>query len=358
MTQRWKARFYDGESARETPIEVELTPQGLAISRDGERDLWPYAEITMEQGYYAGEVVRLDRAGQIVVVPDRAFLEQAKHFAPQFAPRTADPKMGRSIAALVLAATAVLTLIVVGLVLARPAIESAAADLVPVSFEERLGAMAYSEYAPRQTVCTDAELQREVEKVLERLVRASGQDRYTFQIRIVDNRAVNALAAPAGHLVVFSGLLKITDSPDELAGVLAHEVQHVLQRHTTKSIVRSAGVAALLSILTGDISGVLHIAGQLGSLSFARGDEEEADRKGMELLQQARLDPKAMVRVYEKLQREGTDMPGALRYLSTHPNTGDRVRILGELAKRANYQPVASEGRERWGALRGRCRSK
>src|SRR5207248_840587 len=80
---------------------------------------------------------------------------------------------------------------------------------------------------------------------------------YTFRVAVVNSSIVNAVAAPGGHVILFRGLLERTDSAEELAGVLAHEVEHVLHRHVTRAIFQQASTGVLMAALVGDVSGVV-----------------------------------------------------------------------------------------------------
>ena len=111
--------------------------------------------------------------------------------------------------------------------------------------------------------------------------------------------AINAFAAPGGQVVILRGLLEKTASPEQLAGVLAHELQHVYQRHTTRAILEQTATTFLLSAISGDLSGGLawglEGARTLGSLHYSRTHEREADIEGLRMMQAARLDPAAMI---------------------------------------------------------------
>ena len=153
---------------------------------------------------------------------------------------------------------------------------------------------------------------------------------------IVNSGIVNAVAAPGGNIIVFRGLLERTESAEELAGVLAHEVEHVLHRHVTRAIFQQASTGILMAALVGDVSSVvaygLEGARTLGDLQMSRGAESEADREGMRLLQTAGIDTAGMITFFEKLsarERGGDIVP---RYLRTHPTTAERIATLRTLA--------------------------
>jgi len=157
---------------------------------------------------------------------------------------------------------------------------------------------------------------------------------------------------------VFRGLLENTRGADELAGVLAHELEHVLHRHTTRAIIQHTSTGLLLAALTGDMTGPLayglESARVLGQLQYSRQAEEEADRDGMKLLLAAKVSPDGMIGFFENLAREGQERV-ALKYLSTHPNTGDRVAALRALAAGAPHPATPLLPAEDWNDIRAIC---
>jgi len=159
--------------------------------------------------------------------------------------------------------------------------------------------------------------------------------RYTFRVSVINDTVVNAFAAPGGYLVLFRGLLELAESPEELAGVVAHEMQHVLLQHGTQSVLRQIPLQLITATITADAGLAGHVAGTaavLGALRYSRKDEEEADREGLRMLEAAGVDPRGMMTFMERMESRGGDMPRFAAYLSTHPRTGDRVRSLEGLA--------------------------
>ncbi|MCB6184473.1 M48 family metallopeptidase [Leeia sp. TBRC 13508] len=153
---------------------------------------------------------------------------------------------------------------------------------------------------------------------------------YQYQFYINNDPSINAFAIPGGVIVVNTGLIKASDSAEELAGVLAHEVQHVELRHSLKGMVKDLGLQALMQFAWGDYSGALpaQMAKDLSQLSFSRSQEEEADLRGFDLLVNKQINPKGMVSIYEKLEKDGGKP--AVTLLSTHPDTKTRVLQLKE----------------------------
>jgi predicted Zn-dependent protease len=170
---------------------------------------------------------------------------------------------------------------------------------------------------------------------------------------------VNAFAAPGGYIVLFRGLLDLTDSAEELAGVLAHEVQHILQRHVTRLLLEHASTGLLLAALTGDVSGTVVFALEgarlLGTLQHSRQHETEADTAGLRMLVAANIDPAGMVSLFARLRTAGQQVPDVLQYLSTHPDTAQRIATLKALAAQTSHPFVKLLPHYDWQDMRRIC---
>lgn len=336
----WAAHYLDGRSAARHAAAVRIMPGGLEITltASGARVWWPYEGVRQTQGFYAGEQVRLERGEEALQLGDLAFLHALRAAAPATRRAVHDPARRRHRVQLVaLAAVAAVTAAVALYQWGLPAAARVAASRVPVSWEEALGRAVVEYVAPASRRCLDPERQARIDAVVTALVRPLGSQPYTFRVAVLDTPAVNALAAPGGYIVVFRGLLDRTESAEELAGVLAHEIQHVRHRHATQAIFRQASAGVLMAALVGDVSGVMAFglegARALADLGHSRSAEDEADRDGMLLLHAARIDPAGMLAFYESMRAsDGGAAPGVMRYLSTHPAIGERVARLRALA--------------------------
>jgi predicted Zn-dependent protease len=159
--------------------------------------------------------------------------------------------------------------------------------------------------------------------------------------------------------VIFHGLLERTGTPEELAGVIAHELQHILRRHTTRAVIQDVGTGLLLMAVTGDVTGPLayglEAARVLGELRYSRRAEEEADVEGMKMLLAARVDPAGLIAFFEKMQKEEGAQPKALTYLSSHPMPDERIARLKSLAATGTGASEPVLPGEDWPALTKRC---
>jgi beta-barrel assembly-enhancing protease len=364
MQTDWEGYYLDGRTAVRHRAAVRLFRTGLQITTEsGLTALWPYGEVRQTQGFYAGQEVRLERGGQlpeVLLVRDANFLANVQRVAPDAARRFHDPSRRR----IRMGLTALAAVAVIGITAALyfwgvPGLASVVAPRVPPSWEEHLGRTVSDHLAPEAKRCTEPTRTQAIQEITATLLAPVRDPRYTFRVTVVDDPSVNALAAPGGYVVVFRGLLEQTQSADELAGVLAHEFQHILLRHATRALLRHASTSLLLAGLTGDMSGAmvygLEGARILGELRYSRRDEEEADREGLRMLLAAGLDPSGMIAFFETLRKQqgkGLILP---QYLSTHPSTDKRVERLRSLAPPAKSIPVRLLPGRDWRDIRNIC---
>ena len=198
------------------------------------------------------------------------------------------------------------------------------ANQVSMETEKKLGesvlkSISSSENFLKEGVAVDA-----IKKIGTQLTKGS---RYKYQWYVVKDDTINAFAAPGGIIIVNSGLIKKADSANEIAAVLAHEVQHVEQRHSLKNMLHSAGVASVVLLVLGDANAVMMImAQQVSQQYFSRKVEADADLKGAQLLTKTHIDPSGMPSFLKKLAAEYKDLDNTPEWLSSHPETIQRIK--------------------------------
>lgn len=212
---------------------------------------------------------------------------------------------------------------------------------IPVQWEQKLGETVYQDFLTKETVLKEGPAVTAVQDMIQRMTARIPNNPYTFQVSVVQSPVVNAFALPGGYVVVFTGLMKKAESGEEVAGVLSHELNHVLQRHGMERIVRTMGLAAVVSILVGDQQGLIGLARQLGmelaTLKFGREQETEADVTGIRLLHDARIAPDGMIRFFERLSEKDKER---VELFSTHPMSAARAeRLKAELAALPKQTP-------------------
>lgn len=166
-----------------------------------------------------------------------------------------------------------------------------------------------------------------------RLLDALGPSEYDHHIWVVQNEEINAITLPGGYILVYSGLIAFSDSPEEVAAVIAHELGHVEKRHVVSRLVKEFGLQLLFSALTGgDAVLVGELSRSMVSNMFNRKQEEEADAFSWDLLSEAGIDPRVLATFFRKLEEENPSGADELEILSTHPHNRARIRATLERA--------------------------
>jgi beta-barrel assembly-enhancing protease len=156
--------------------------------------------------------------------------------------------------------------------------------------------------------------------------------KYPVHISVIQSKEINAFALPGGKIFIYSGIIEKMHSHEELVALLGHEVTHVVNQHSLKSMFRTAASSLLIAALFGDISGisagVLTQANEFKQLSYSRDLETEADNNGFQLMLNNKVNPKGMLNLLQLLKEEGKEMPELMKYLSTHPDTDSRIKNI------------------------------
>ena len=356
MTGTWSARFSDGLTAESRPAQVRIAAGRVSVRTPEGRSLaeWPLERLALCEEVYANGPVRLrtdDGSEARLTVEGPGFIEALSAVAPQLGRARVRGTTGVRI----LGWGAVLLAVVAGLFFGIPRLAGPIAALLPLEWEERLGAAVIEQVADEGERCTTPQADAALAGLVTRLTAEQGLP-YRFEVRILDRDEINAFAAPGGQLVIFKGLIAFAENGEELAGVVAHEVAHIAQRHPTEGLVRSLGLSFALGAVFGDFAGVGAALGEVGatliSLSHGRAAERAADRTGVRLLREAGIDSRGLAAFFARLQAEGDEFPAQLALLSTHPLHADRVGAITTLAEPGSsaFSP------EEWKALRLACR--
>ncbi len=241
--------------------------------------------------------------------------------------------------ALIGSITGVMVLLLVTLLLSARALLLAA---IPPSWEATVGDTVYESLEGGLDHDVDPALEAFVRQIGARLLAARPEQPYEFEFHVVRDETVNAFALPGGTVIVHTGLIADAGSPEEVAGVLGHELSHVLKRHSLRAAVDRLGTVAILGALLGDWSQV-HAALSLTQLKFSRDHETEADATGARLLYDAGIDPSGMPRFFARLAEEEGALASGLELLSTHPVSDERRAALESQIERLppkEYEPL------------------
>src|SRR5215472_13341887 len=170
-----------------------------------------------------------------------------------------------------------------------------------------------------------------IQQLGRRLVQYAPGEKWPYQFHVVNQKEINAFALPGGPLYVNVGTIQAADNEAQLAGVMSHELSHIIQRHSTRAATKQykaqVGLGILGAVLGGGIGGQLAGAGisfVAGSyfLKNSRQSEKEADLLGTDIMYDAGYDPIQLPKFFEKIEAEGSQGP---QFLSDHPNPGNRI---------------------------------
>lgn len=238
-----------------------------------------------------------------------------------------------------------------------PELGEASAVDVPPALERQIGEAQMNDIRQREpTYLDDAELGDYLNRLAARLLAAGNVREVEVRLFAIDNPTINAFAMFGGFIGINTGLVLAAQQESEVAGVLAHEIAHVTQRHLARQIAQQKQVALgsmvgiALAILAArsnaDVANAAlatsQAAGIQAQLGFSRDHEREADRIGFEMLQRAGFDPQGMVSFFQRLQRAGRVYENnAPVYLRTHPLTFERITDMEHRAAQLAPGPPA-----------------
>ena len=220
--------------------------------------------------------------------------------------------------------------------------------LVSASDEAQMGLSAFDQIKKEEKISKDPAANAQVQRVGKRIAQSVGRDipNAQWEFVVFDSPQVNAFALPAGKVGVYTGLLKLAGSDDELAAVMGHEIAHVSSRHgaeRTSQTYLVAGGAALAQFgmeaknvdptKRAAIMSAYGIAANLGAiLPYSRLHETEADRIGLRFAAGAGYDPRAAVTFWKKMAANSANQTKPPEWMSPHPSDQQRIKNLEELA--------------------------
>jgi beta-barrel assembly-enhancing protease len=224
------------------------------------------------------------------------------------------------------------------------------APLVPQSLERKLGDAMVGDFGGR--VCNGLGGQDALNAMVKRVEPGSAD----LKVRVVNIDMVNAVALPGGNILVFRGLLQEAKSPDELAGVIGHEIGHVRNRDVMQSLLRQMGLSILLGGANSDLGGSINT---LVASTYSRAAETNADGYSIRAMQRARVSPLATAQFFARLAEMEKSLgkaKSALGYLSSHPLSETREKAFRDShAKNAPLSPSLTP--QQWRVLVDSCKT-
>lgn len=344
-----EAVYFDGLSAARRAVALRFEAEALAVEdKDSGAALarWRYARLSSAERVKPGRLARLacaDAPTARLHVSDAAAIAELLRRAPQLA-RGGDELSWRGIALAAVLSIAALA----GFYLALPYAVRPLAKAIPLEWERGIGRQIADALTPARS-CHNEEGWDALNAILAPLMEASGLNERVLIGVFADERN-NAFAAPGAHIAVFHGLIAQAETPEEVAGVLAHELGHVIERHPTAALVRTSGLQALSGALFGEGVGstLAGAGGLLLALSYSREDERAADAIAAEILDRAGVSKQGLARFFERLAKESG--PALPAYVSTHPAPAARAARFADAPPR---EPILTPAQ--WQALKRIC---
>lgn len=356
---RVDARFFDGETARDHAVSAELVPEGLAIEGlEVSRRVWSLSGLVAISPIAAGHPARLGHdavPGARLVITDEAFLRELLQRAPHLGGGLNVRKAGRWAA--IIAACAVLTAGVLYLTLSYA--PQTLAFVLPESWRNTLGDQVEATLASGAKLCATSTSNMALAELASRVAQGD-PEAPLFELKVYDIDIVNAFALPGDRIVLTRKLIEAAGAPEEVAGVLAHEMGHVYHRHAEAQMVRAMGIELLLKVASGGGGDIGGFAGLLAILRYSRDAEREADSFALDQLKKVAIDPLGLKRFFERVMKlEGDrDSSGGIfgtvsDMMSTHPVTKERIDAIKPLPEGTPPRPVLTDAD--WASLKKIC---
>jgi Zn-dependent protease with chaperone function len=358
--------FFDGATTARHDVTVELAQDRLRIRAADGRALaeWPYDRL--ETIASPDDLLRLGQAGSPVLArlevrdPQLAAAIDERSLPVDRSGRS-ERRMRTKVVLWSLAATVSLLLVaVVGL----PLVATQLAPFIPYSLERKLGAAIDrqarasldSRHAGAAFECGNADNQKAGRAAFDKLMgqmETAAALPIPLKAVVARQAEANAFALPGGYMYVFEGLIDKAETPDELAGVIAHEIGHVAHRDGMRTVLQSSGLSLMFGMLLGDFVGggaVVLAAKTILKTSYSRDVEASADGYSVRLMRDIGGDARALGRVLSRI--DGGIHPGP-RILRDHPETRDRVAAIEAMAGAGATKPLLDKSE--WAALKTIC---
>ncbi len=346
----------DGRTAAAERVRVIPEEDGLRIVHidESREEFWPEDVLVTSGPLLKGHDTLLshrDRPGVRLHVPDPAL----SGILVRQVPRLGSRAHHRRILLPLVGAAMLVTAISAFLLLSDFSPSRIVAGMIPEKARIALGDMLARSLAGKGGFCDNPAGNRALEHIVRRLAGNIPGNARPYRVRVARMDIVNAFTVPGRQIVVSDRLVAMTDSAEELAGVIAHEMGHAMEIHPETSLVRSLGISTAIMLLAGGSSDVLtETAALLLQMSYSRKAEREADDHALHLLRDSGIPAEPLARFFEKLERESGRHGGSrlVELFSTHPLTKDRIvhiRHAGTWPTHPLLDPV------RWQALRHVC---
>lgn len=357
MAASWRAQFSDGQSAKSWRCEIRLEANGLAIDRGDHHDLqiWPYSDLRSHTLKTQGaEMIVTQRGapGAQLLMREAEAIERLTRIAPQL---TTSGNRRRWLTPLLAVAGAIVAVIALMWHLdVKPA--RTIAGLLPDGVRQSIGRSVVEQFKARGAVCDAPAGRQAMDTLLTRLL-IDQPNAALYKVTIIDLPFRNAFATAGDQIVVTSQLIKKARSPDEVAGVLAHEIGHGIERHPDASLIRVLGLSLLLEVVSGGSGMLSSFSLHILETGYRRQDEFTADRQALRLLKRAAISNKGLAGFFARnVEKRKEPLPQALStaldFMRTHPYPAQRLAVI---RRAPPYPATRSLNDTEWQALRAIC---
>ena len=367
------AKYFDGKSSKPHPVTIQYSNNSIHISGMDDSSInrfWKVDACTIES-LNSGNILLISYGDfpkeSLQIHQDQhpnlsaALLEQQNNIAQTYQKL----KHYNPITIVALSAFFVVSTVFLYITYLSPWVGEQAVKIIPASIEINMGKSIANNFIALAEIDT---LKSEwLNEFFETCNYASD---YPIELTYLKGDVVNAFAAPGGQIVVYEDMLQLTENADELAGLLAHELAHVNQRHSMKNLAKSLSSYLILSVITGDVGGIsgliLEQANNVKEMANSRTFEREADEKGLDYMKESRIDPNGMVQLFENLLAYSespldslsiSSFPAldSLQYLpkeeyleilSSHPTSQQRITYLTERISSEQFTIEANTRRD------------
>lgn len=331
-----EAKYFDGKTSKPHIVELEVfLLNQVAFYFENRKLVWNFQDIQFEKNGEILTLTRKENLSEIIKIENPELADKiyksaktSKNLSWYQNILDFGPKFYLS------AFVSVIVLIACFYIFIIPYISEKVTDILPVSFDEEIGNTSFQQI--KSTSDIDEKQSEKLQKFAN-LIDFNTNRKLNF--KVINDDELNAFALPDGTVVVYSSLLSKIENPDELAALLGHEVTHIKQRHSTKILARSIAGYAIVSLVVGDVNGIMttlaNNANELNNLSFSREFEQSADKGSYEILKQNKINPEGMYQLFKTLDTsDNIEVP---KILSTHPLTKDRIEYSKTLINKKEY---------------------
>jgi predicted Zn-dependent protease len=340
------ARYADGRAAVYAEIECELGQDGLTILIGDRVIVWDYADLARADDNNGRIVLRRSKdTGERLMLPREAG-DDLRLAAPQLVkPRAQGVEGARTVGALAALAWSLAAAFLIGV----PYAADPVARAMPQKYRTQIADISWSQVNAFTAHCDDADEATQILNDLAyRIMEASDvPNRDAIWISIADAGFPNAFALPDNSIIVTDELIGMAEHPDELTGVLAHEIAHIEHNHIMKNVVRQIGAGIFFDVVFGGAGAGQAIAiasVNLAGLRYSRSDESDADTRGMDYLDAAGISTAGIARMFDRFEdyTEAEGMGDIPTMLSSHPASRERA-VEARARAREGLQPSLSD---------------